>query len=183
MVSLRNNCDTFWERYTQKKFFLALHKKKNTQMFRCNKGLQCLPDTWHCRENCDYCFTWTSLTVNFSPQAWRWPHTNTDGVTVWTVSVSTLVGHLRCCRCCWLCAWLKNRFDRRDLRLLSHLVGEEDQIYGDKIPISWTAAKCQSCFCICFLQSQRQGSKFFVIVNGKSHQCGQTERHLTLLLF
>lgn len=51
----------------------------------------------------------------------------------------------RSCRCCWLCAWLENRFDRRDSWLLSHLVRAEDLIFGNKIPISWTAAKCQRC--------------------------------------
>lgn len=31
------------------------------------------------------------------------------------------------------------------LGLRSHLVRVEDLIFGNKIPISWTAAKCQRC--------------------------------------
>lgn len=53
--------------------------------------------------------------------------------------------HLRCWRCYWLCALLENWVDHRDPWHFSHLVRGDYLIYGDKISISWTVAKCQSC--------------------------------------
>lgn len=154
-------------------------------MFKCSKDLQRLPDTWHSSENLWVLFH--SDIINSELLTWCLrliTHKHRHCHHLWGLSccsfmscshVLVLVGHLRCCRFYWLHAWLENRFDLRDPGLLSHLVREEDQIYGDKIPISWTGAKCESCW----LSSKSQTcllSYWFVSVNRKSHQCSQTEK-------
>lgn len=138
-------------------FFLALHKESTQSCSNVAMGYNvCLTLGTAVRILALWLLFYSDI-INGELLTWCLKLT-TQIVSFWTLSTAALCmlvllalpghahAHLRCCRCCLLCAWLENRFDHRDPRLLSHLVGGEDLIYGDKIPISWSeSVKCQSC--------------------------------------